>query len=285
MFQTRIREKYDKLTPGYRRLADFIINHTIEAAFLTTNELARRTQVDQATVVRFSQEIGYPGYRDLVREIKQYVQNQLTHTYQRGEEASSEEELIRTLYQNMDQQLQQYFATETPTLAQAVKVLNQASRVWLTGESISYNLAEVLSRELRYIGIQATAFEPTLTESAMVLENMQPDEVLFAFAIADVSPDTGHVIKLARQKGLKTICLTSYGTTLPAREAEIALVTPIKTPSGLVSFAIPLALIGLIWEALCGLRPEQAMGVAIETFENLGVLRALRAETPPVKTQ
>ncbi len=278
MFQTRIREMYDKLTPGYRRLADYLINHTIEAAFLTAVELARRANVDQATVVRFAQDIGYPGYRDLSREIKRYVQDQLTHTYRHGEGNLSEEELIRTLYQNMDQQLQHYFTTETPQLAQAVSILNQASRVWLTGESISYNLAEVLARELRYLGIQATTFEPTLTESALFLENMQADEVLFAFAIADVSPDTGHVIKLARQKGLKTICLTSYGTTLPAREAEIALVTPIRTPAGLVSFAIPLTLIGLIWETPCGLRPEQAMKVAVETFENLGVLRALREE-------
>ena len=69
MFQDRIREYYDNLTPGFRRLADFLLNYTLDAAFLTASELARRVKVDPATVVRFSQDIGYSGYRELSREI------------------------------------------------------------------------------------------------------------------------------------------------------------------------------------------------------------------------
>ena len=73
MFKERIRKYYDALTPGFRKLADFIMQNTLDAAFLTASELARRVDVDPATVVRFSQEIGYSGYRELSREIKRYV--------------------------------------------------------------------------------------------------------------------------------------------------------------------------------------------------------------------
>jgi DNA-binding MurR/RpiR family transcriptional regulator len=284
MFQTLIREAYNGLTPGFRRLADFIVNNTLEAAFLTAVELARRVDVDQATVVRFAQEIGYPGYRDLAREIKQYVRDQITLTYRRGEENQQEEEILRTLHKSLDRNLQYYFTTDLPQVAKAIKVLHQAPHVWVVGESISHNLAQIFATELNYIGIQTTVLEPTLTESALYLEQMQANEVLFAIEVIGVSLDTGYIIKLARQKGLTTICLTGYGTMLPAREAEIALVTPTKTPTGVPSFAIPMILTSFIWETLSILRPEQSVQTIIQAFENLSELRALRANTPSFET-
>lgn len=280
MFQTRIREAYNSLTPGFRRLADFIVNNTVEAAFLTAVELARRVDVDQATVVRFAQEIGYPGYRELSREIKQYVQDQITINYRRGEGNHQEEEVIHTLYQNLNQNLQHYFATDIPLVARAIKALHQAPRVWVVGETISHNLAQIFAEELKYIGIQAAAFKPTLTEAAVMLEQMQSNDVLFAFAVVGIGLDTGYVVKLARQRGLTTICLTSYGTMLPAREAEIALVPSTKTSLSVPSFAIPMLLTSFIWEALTTLRPEQSAQTAIQTFDNISALRTLRAETP-----
>ena len=73
MFQDRIRANYDGLTPGFRKLADFIMNSTLDVAFLTATELSRRVGVDPATVVRFAQELGYSGFRELSIEIKRYV--------------------------------------------------------------------------------------------------------------------------------------------------------------------------------------------------------------------
>ncbi len=100
MFKERIREYYDALTPGFRKLADFIMQNTLDAAFLTASELARRVNVDPATVVRFSQEIGYSGYRELSREIKRYVRDQVTATYREAKEAKTEEDVINVILDN-----------------------------------------------------------------------------------------------------------------------------------------------------------------------------------------
>jgi len=40
VFKERIREYYDDLTPGFRKLADFLVLNTMDAAFLTASELA-----------------------------------------------------------------------------------------------------------------------------------------------------------------------------------------------------------------------------------------------------
>ena len=56
----------------------------MDVGFLTATELARRVGVDPATVVRFSQELGYSGYRELSREIKRYINRQLALRFQKG---------------------------------------------------------------------------------------------------------------------------------------------------------------------------------------------------------
>ena len=84
MFRQRIQEHYEELTPRFRNLADFILENTIDVGFLTATALARRVDVDPATVVRFSQELGYSGYRELSIEIKGYVNNELALRYRSG---------------------------------------------------------------------------------------------------------------------------------------------------------------------------------------------------------
>lgn len=280
MFQDRIREHYDGLTPGFRRLADFIVNNTLEAGFLTAGELARRVKVDPATVVRFSQEIGYSGYRDLSREIKKFVQEQIAVTYHAPEEAGVEEAIVRTLQKNLEKHLQHFFNTEIPTLTQAIQILNAATHVWIAGEYISYDIAQMLAKQLQVIGIAATAFHPSMMASSTMLASMQTGDALFAIAVAYAGVDTGYVVKMARERGVKTICLTGYGTSLPAREAEIALIAPIKDATGAVSYEVLLALTGIIWAALTKLNANRAAEAFTQAFDTMSELRQLRAETP-----
>ena len=42
MFKERIREYYDALTPGFRKLADFLMQNTLDAAFLTASGFPQR---------------------------------------------------------------------------------------------------------------------------------------------------------------------------------------------------------------------------------------------------
>lgn len=279
MFQECIREHYNSLTPGFRSIADFITNNTFKAAFFTVRELAYTLNVDSAVVVSFSQEIGYSSYDELSREIKNYVQNQISITHRPAESARQEEALLLTLQENLMQNLQRFFATESKNLIHATRLLSQASHVWIVGEFISYDLAQLFARELNLIGIPATTVSPSMTESAVELTHIQSGDVMFAIAVASAGIDTGYTVKLARERGVKTICLTSFDTSLAAREAEIVIVTPTVGPAGFATFDIATMSISFIWELLMALNPENTAQAFIQTFDNISVLRDLRVET------
>jgi len=280
MFKENILKNYDGLTPGYRKIADFILNNTIDVAFLTISELARRAQVDPATVIRFSQELGYSGYRELAYEIKDHVHAQVTATYREVEEGKTEEELLYALQQNTLQNLQYFGATETSTLARVINVIQDATHVWIVGEFLSYELTRILAAQLRMIEKPATAFRPSVAATTANLAQMKQSDVLFAIAIAHFGIDTGYAIKMAREKGLMTVCLTGPGTLLPAREAEITLITPTKRDASLISYDIPMVVLSLIFSAMIDkLSPKKRAEIFTKIYTYMGRIQGFRAAT------
>ncbi len=280
MFKDRIREHYDELTPGFRKLADFIMTNTLDVAFLTATRLSRRVGVDPATVVRFSQELGYSGYRELSREIKDYVRDQVTSTYREAEEATTVEGLLRSLVENTQQNFEHFVTTDLSKVGEAVEILTETEHVWLVAEHQSYDLARFMAKSLQGLGISASAFHPSMAETASVLSQMEEGQTVMALVNEGPSIDAGYAVQMAQEKGLSTICVTGSGVALPAREADIAIIVPIKTPAGIPSFGAELLVLTVIQEALASHLEEQSKANLKTRRENMTKLLEIRAETP-----
>jgi DNA-binding MurR/RpiR family transcriptional regulator len=76
-FSERIRAIRSELSPSFVILADFLLDSYSRAAFLNATELAHALDLDPATVVRFAQRLGYGGYPELQREIRQRVEEEV----------------------------------------------------------------------------------------------------------------------------------------------------------------------------------------------------------------
>lgn len=279
MFQDQIRQYYDSLTPGFRKLADFIMNHTLDAAFLTVTEISRRVGVDPATVVRFAQEIGYSGYRELSREIKRYVRDQVTTTYRTGAEAETEEALIHHLVNTTKQNLADFAESGTSKLGETLRTLKQTSKVWITGEGPVLSIAQFLARMLQVAGVEAEAFPPDMMSAMTTLSKMQPEETLVILVISSPSLDTGQLAHLAREKGLHTITITDNSLCAPAQEAELVVVVPTFDASGIPNTGAAIAIIALIWEAIAGTNAAQTAEAFTTYNEYLSEILEMRAQT------
>ena len=72
-YEERIRQDRSNMSKSFAKLADFLLDSYIESAFMTASELAHELDLDAATVVRFAQTLGYTGFPELQREIRQRV--------------------------------------------------------------------------------------------------------------------------------------------------------------------------------------------------------------------
>jgi len=115
-------------------LADFLTEETVDTAFFTATELARQVGVDPATVVRFSQELGYSGYRELSREIKAYVRDQIKGTLHQTQMSTETAEMLGSLAEYKREQLKRFFAVGAPNVAEAVEIILSSRRLWAMAE-------------------------------------------------------------------------------------------------------------------------------------------------------
>src|SRR5512136_1704407 len=76
-YEERIRRDRPTMSKSFAKLADFLLDSYIQASFMTASELAHVLNLDAATVVRFSQHLGYKGYPQLQREIRARVKRDL----------------------------------------------------------------------------------------------------------------------------------------------------------------------------------------------------------------
>jgi DNA-binding MurR/RpiR family transcriptional regulator len=259
MFRQRIQEHYDELTPRFRILADFILENTLDVGFLTATALARRLDIDPATVVRFSQEIGYSGYRELSREIKDYVNNKLALRYKRGvPDAEGLSEKVALLTDELSDRIIS-FKADIDQIVEITKILDQAGTIYVTSEGEGYKLATLWVNYLRIIGIKARSVPPDAVETALALQDIQENDIFLAFALG-LNPDfaLGHLLDIAKEEGLTTISITASSTLLSARKADQNLTVPAKTPAGYPSFDTFMALLSLIWQALIQLDEERS---------------------------
>ena len=106
---------------------------------------------------------------------------------------------------------------------------------------------------------------------------MQAGDVLLALVFGTPGVDTGHAVKLANAKGIPTVCITDSGTTLAAREAEMAITTPGQSPLDIGSFAISLLIVATLKDALLSSKKEATLAHAAEVQSGI---EAARQEAP-----
>jgi DNA-binding MurR/RpiR family transcriptional regulator len=250
MFRDRIREHYDDLTPGFTRVADFLLDNTLEVAFLTATELAKRADVDPATVVRFCQEIEYSGFRELSKEIKQFVYDQISSSRRMSQAADSYEAIAQDTYDLARVNLKRFTSTELPNFAEAAEIIGEADCIWITGEFVSEDLASFLVGCFDLVRIPARKIGTDAGSMAVNVAQMSKSDVLLALSSIDPGTQTRDVIRLANGEGIPTVAITASNVSPPAREADVNITVPIQTADGVPRFSMLLMVMGLMWEVL-----------------------------------
>lgn len=152
MYQTDLLENIKAGMPGFSKgqklIANFIIMHFDKAAFMTANKLGKTVGVSESTVVRFASEIGYEGYPQLQRALKELIRNRLT-SVQRMEitnDTMGEDEVLEKVL-NLDVERIKRTLEETSQedFAAAVDAILSARNIYIIGVRSASALAAFLN--------------------------------------------------------------------------------------------------------------------------------------------
>jgi DNA-binding MurR/RpiR family transcriptional regulator len=277
MFRERIQAHYENLTPSFRKLADFILQEQLDAAFMTATELANRMDVDAATVVRFAQTIGYSGFRELIKEVQQIVKAELTASYSPALDAPDDAGLFRSVLENERHNLKLAQNRLTEQANAILPTLLDAQRIWVMGQSLGAHLAALCAAALRDIGLPAVTITPNPTEVASGLKGIGAEDVIIGFSITGMELGVADAIRFAREHGAKTLAFSGSEVTPAALAAETSIICPGPTQTHVPSFTGLAAAIVSLVAVFAARHPDKAAAMTADLQQGYRQLLSLQA--------
>ena len=230
-YEERIRTERPGMSKSFARLADFLLDSYIEASFMTASELAHALNLDAATVVRFSQHLGYKGYPELLREIRDKVRRDLLIRPRQAQVPTSVPGVVAAAMQSLGRELEQTrISLDTDALSRLVEEIGQARRIIILAEAPAQPAAYNLLYFLEQGGFQIYIARPGVVDLARTIHTAQPNDLLLAMDVSGISPNIPRALREARQRGIRTATIAGAASLPSTRSADVVL-SALERPS------------------------------------------------------
>jgi DNA-binding MurR/RpiR family transcriptional regulator len=223
MFRERITRSYQSLSPSFKKIADYILTSHQRVAFMSASRLAKHLDVDVATVTRFSQQIGYEGYTELIREIQETVLDEMRRARaplsQRVETA--EGRVAQTLWwdwMNLEKTIQNISLKDAD---RAVAAIQAARRIFIVSEGVGAGLAQATASYLRASKPCVDVLNQGAFDRAMILKEVGPKDVVIGIGFTTYAVAATRALEFARMRGATTIGVISQADCPIGAAAEI----------------------------------------------------------------
>ncbi|MFJ2018855.1 MurR/RpiR family transcriptional regulator [Streptomyces nodosus] len=269
---SRLREMFDgqRLSPGHRRIAQFLIEHITEAAYLSITDLAERAGVSQPSVTRFAAAVGFSGYpalREKLQSIALGIRGSSPGTP--AEERCNElQAAVDHEIQNLEN-LRRDFA-DPDQVIRLGRALSQSAPLTVLGLRISGSLAEYFAYGARRIhpDVRLVTRGGSVAYDALLQSREAGGTWVLAFGMPRHAQETLNVVRVAREAGLKVALITDLGLGPLAEEADVVFAT--GTGSRLVfdSYAAPGLMAAALLQAMTDADPGRTQA-RLEEYEQI----------------
>lgn len=248
--QDRVRALLPSLTPKRRRLARLLLDEPLSVAFLSAEELGRRTGADAATVVRFSRTLGYDGFTDLKRDLQAKVPQFMTATEKLRLALDKDVPPAAGASRVFQHDIANIKATaqmnSEEDLLSAVRLISAARSVVVIADGVSSSVAGMFAHLLRLMGYPVI-HAGTGVAAAAEIAGLGSNDALVAISVWRYIKSTLQLFDQAKRRGVPAVSISDSLAAPIAQRADVALTAATETlelslsPVGLMSLTNALA--------------------------------------------
>jgi DNA-binding MurR/RpiR family transcriptional regulator len=247
--QARLLELFagHRLTPTQRRIARCLVENAATAAFLSSSELAELTSVSQPSVTRFAMALGYDGFPDLRRHLRE-----LHLGDSRSEDgANAYQHAVAAEMANLEGLAA---ALQDPgPVQQAAGLLAESRPLAILGLRVAAPLAE-------YLRFFAAKFHPDVRvatgEDDLEQARAAGGSAVLAVMLPRYPRQAIDLLGACKDLGFTTVTITDapIGPAVPL--SDILLSAPVSTDLMFDSQAAPMVLAAVLLQAMCDVSPH-----------------------------
>jgi DNA-binding MurR/RpiR family transcriptional regulator len=260
-----VRFAKSPLSGGRRRLIRAILDNHEQTFFLSSREMAKRYNVDAATIVRTVQALGYERFADFAADLRQHFVNHITpYTVLKAatQEKRSVTDQVRYCLERDTESLSVLRSSLDANRAVVLaKLIHNARRILVIGVDLAASLAWFLAYGLTPLGFDAEAPVGSTGNLQHKVDLLTGKDLLLAISFGRCLRETVEVVERAKARGIPTFGITDSDTTPIALHCDDYLIASTSSPSFTGSYVAPLALINTIIVACAHLQPKRALAM------------------------
>ena len=248
-----ITRDYPKLSLGYQQIARFFTQNPNVIALESINSIADKCGVHPSSLVRFAQNLGYTGFKQLqgvfqtrlataapgFRERISALESELLRNESHGNRGVLKDLVVRDLAAM--QGLLETVSEED--LAGAAKLLTSATTIYIAGQLRSEPLALLLRYLLTMLHRRVILLDPAGGLAPEMAQMMGERDVLVAIAFRHYAKEVLSIAELAVTSATPVIAITDSQLSPLAKDATVLFTVPEDEYSFSRSLAAPMCLV------------------------------------------
>lgn len=265
----RLLEHYNAMPRAERRLADLLLEDVRAVIDNSATTLAQRAGVSKATAARLFQRLGYPSFKAAQKGLKEARAEPVPVRYGPAlqRHAGKRPELgqhLQTELQNLVSTIEQQRSDE---LAQAVRLLAQAEKLWVVGFGDNYSLAHFARSQLIKVRTDIRLIPLGGFSVPEEFASLTASDVMLAFAVGRRTRSLRNIVLSAAASGTRILYLTD-GPALATGNGSLTLKV---RSTGTAMFDSPTAAVSLMaW--LCASLGAYLGEAAIRRLERIDTI-------------
>lgn len=274
----RLRSIEPSLKPAEGRVAGYIMSNPETIIHMPITELAERCDAAEATVVRVCKKIGCSGYQDLKIALSKSLVEPLKNIHEEISVDDDTRSLATKVFGSAKRSLEDTFhILDFRQAENAVMAMAQASKIDFYGSASSGIIAMDAHHKMMKTGLVTAAYnDPHLQVISASL--LTSKDVAVGISHSGSNKDVIQSLRVAKEAGAKTICITSYMKSPITKVSDIQLFvaaneTNFRTEA-MAARLSQLCLIDLLVVGVSFLRQEETLraiqqirqGIALKRF-------------------
>jgi DNA-binding MurR/RpiR family transcriptional regulator len=261
--ETRFAQAQLKLNGSRRDLIRSILEHPEDNYSLSSRELAKRYNVNAATIVRTIQALGYDRFADFATDLRNHFVTRITpYTLMRATARDRRlltDRIRRNIERDMENLTVLLAGLDTSRVLLVAKRIQKSRRIAVVGVDFAAFLAGTLAYALRVQGCDANAPTGSSGNLRHQVDLLGDKDLLIAISFGRCLRDTVESVRHAKSLGVFTFGITDSEITPIARFCDEHIVTPISSAVFTGSYVAPMAAINAIVSAVAHIHPKRTL--------------------------
>ncbi len=267
----KIKVSYPDMSKAEKRIADWLGDNPNEILALSIVELAEKCQCSEATIVRFAKRLGLGGYQDLKISLAQESETPISNTKISDEDSSYEiyGKVCNDIYCALERTKS---SLDKDQLEAAAMRLSDSERIIIFGLGNSAAVATDMSHKLLRAGCNAVAYSDNHMQ-VIAASHLTAKDTVVGVTHSGSSRDIVDALKIAKDHGATTICITNKGKSPITKVSDVILQTSAEETKhsilGLSSRIAQLSIVDTLYYYIVCHNSETALESIKETERSL----------------